>query len=208
MERKRITISIKKDLLKSIDKIVDGTSVRNRSHAIETLAKKALGNKDINNAVILLGGQNAMEYIPAAKEYILKLRNAGFEKVYIAVGYLADKIKDELGNGDEYGLSLKYIEKGEGSGGAVLALKRYFENSFLVINTDTEFNTDLEQMFNFHNKFHSTASIITNDADSMSGIYLFEPKIFQYIPSGFSMLETDIFSKLLLENELVTYIVK
>lgn len=205
MERERITISIKKALLKEIDKTIDGVKVRNRSHAIETLSSKALNSKDIDKAVILLGGKNAMDYVPAAQEYLTFLKVLGFTDIYIAVGFLAEKIKQKIGFGEEYGLNISYLEKGEGSAGAILPLKKTLNGPFVVINAKKYTKIDFEKILDYHKNFNMIATIATDDLSEMNGLYIFDPKVFDLIPRGFSMLETDIFPKLMDKNQLIVF---
>ena len=203
MERERITISIKKKLLDSIDKTIDGVNIRNRSHAIETLASASLGISDAKNIVVLIGGRDALKSIPAAEKTLSSLSEQGFSKVYIAVGFLADKIKEKLGDGSEFGLKLQYVTEGEGSGGAILPLKKHFDKTFIVINSRQESTVNLEKITDFHKYHNSVATVATNNIEELEGIYVFEPEIFSYISKGFSMLEGDIFPKLIEENKLV-----
>ena len=203
MERERITISIKKSLLDEIDRTIDGVNIRNRSHAFETLSTKALNFSDQKNAVVLLGGDDALKQIPAVRENLKNLQKYGFSKVYIAVGYLADKIKEKLGDGTNIGLKLEYLTEGEGSGGAVLPLKKYFHKTFLVFNSEKTFNLDIGKLIEFHKAKNSTATVITGDLEEMDGLYVFEPEVFKYVPKGFSMLETDILPKLASEDKLI-----
>lgn len=206
MERERITISIKKKLLGSIDDTIDGVHVRNRSHAIETLASKALDLSEAKYAVILIGGDNALKTLPMVENNLIQLSKNGFEKVYIAVGYLGNKIKEKLGNGEKYELELEYLEGGEGTGGALLPLKKVFKNTFLVYNfSDRSDSLSLDTLFDFHKKHKSIVTIVTANIDDMNGIYVMEPETFDYIAKGFSMLETDIFSKIIADGKLVVY---
>jgi len=205
MERERITISIKKNLLKEIDGTIDGVKVRNRSHAIETLATVALNSGETNNAVLLLGGKDAMKLIPAAKENIKYLQKYGFDAVHIAVGFLADKIKEKIGDENNFGVELKYIEEGEGSGGAIKQLKKIFNKTFVVINSNEVMPLDLDKLLNFHKKHKSVATIATKELSEMQGVYVVEPEIFKYVPTGFSMLESDIFPKLIKEEKVTIY---
>lgn len=205
MERERITISIKKKLLNEIDGIIDGVTVRNRSHAIETLTKKALNYSDTKNAVVLLGGDDALKSIPSVIKNLTNLKKFGYSKVFIAVGYLAPKIKEKLGDGEELGLKLEYLEEGEGSGGAILPLKKFFKKTFLVFNSKTELIYDIAKLTAFHKKHNSEATIITSNLNSQEGLYILEPEVFKYIPKSFSMLEGDIFPKLAAEEKLIVY---
>lgn len=204
MDRERITISIKKSLLKEIDATIDGTSVRNRSHAIETLTMNALNSEDTNFAILLLGGKNALKLIPSAKENLKMLQKNGFSVVYVAIGYLGDKIIQKLGDGKDLGLELKYIE-GEGSGGAIRQLKKNFNRTFIVVNTDEILKTDLQKLICFHKKHKTIASIATSNLETLDGVYVLEPEIYRHIPAGFSMLENDIFPKLIKDDDALVY---
>ena len=42
MDRERLTITLRKSLLGKVDELIDGTNIRNRSHAIETLISQSL----------------------------------------------------------------------------------------------------------------------------------------------------------------------
>jgi len=204
MERERITISIKKNLLKKIDGTVDGINIRNRSHAIETLAIATLNSSETKNAIVLLGGKDALKLIPTAKENLKLLKNYGCTVVYVAIGYLGDKIIQKLGDGKDIGLEIKYIE-GEGSGGAIKQLKKTFAKTFIVINTDEVLRINLEKLISFHRKQKNTATIATNNLSALEGVYILESEIFSHLPNGFSMLESDIFPKLLKEEEIAIY---
>jgi hypothetical protein len=205
MVRERITISIKKKVLDQIDRIIDGTAIRNRSHAIETLALKSLGKSESNQAVIILGGDNALKAVPSAKDYLPKLRDAGFDNVIIAVGFLADKIKEKLGYGLEYDLSIKYNDKGEGSGGCLNALKKNLKSTFIVINTHKSYDIDFKNLLDFHKNHKALLTVATEDLKSLLGIYVVEPEALAKVPSGFSMIEDDLMPKLLNNNELIVY---
>lgn len=203
MERERITISIKKDVLNGVDRIIDGTNIRNRSHAIESLIINSLNNPKCNNVVIMLGGQEALKLISNTNELLLSLQKSGIEKVYVAVGFLADKIKQKIGNPQDYGLKIEYIE-GEGSGGVLNKLKTKFKKeTFVVIEPEYSLKKDLSELYKIHSDNKAIATIFTNDTAGLNGLYYFEPEIFDYIPSGFSMLKEDIFPKLAEKGKLL-----
>ena len=54
--KERLTITLDADLLKRLDATIDGTNVRNRSHAIERLLDGVLTSAPPKKAVILAGG--------------------------------------------------------------------------------------------------------------------------------------------------------
>lgn len=205
MERERITISIKKRTLNEIDKVIDGTDIRNRSHAIETLVSRAMNSRTSKKAVVMLGGDDAVKNVPAAKNFLSKLKDQGYEKVVIAVGYLADKIKDKLGDGAEFGLDLTYSDKGEGTGGSLFIQKKYLTETFIVFNSKKDIDIDLEKIYDFHKKTGLTATVVTDSLESLNGIFVIEPKIFESIHRGFSMLEDDILPKLAAEGQVAVF---
>ena len=205
MERTPFTITMRKDLLKKIDQIVDGTKIRNRSHAIESLTNEALGLDQIKDAIIMAGGQDVIKNINAIKDALLRLKKLGLKEVIIAVGFLAEKIKKELKDGKEFGLKIDYLEKGEGTGGALLPLKKALKNTFIVVNIDKIMDIDYKMLADFHKTNSKTATIATDNIKKFNGIYIFNPEIFSYIPKGFSMLEEDVFPKLNRDNALTIF---
>jgi NDP-sugar pyrophosphorylase family protein len=203
--RERITISIQKELLDKLDHQIDGSRIRNRSHAIEHCINETLGNSGVPEAVILGGGKFALKLIPLIEESILMIKDYGIQTVYLAVGYLGPKIKEYFGDGNKFGIKIIYLEGGEGTAGAIKPLKKILTKSFLVFNLDSKIELDLARLYDFHKKHFSAATIATLNLANPKGVYLFEPEVFQYIPEGFSMLESDVFPKLNNENKLLTF---
>lgn len=197
MERERVTISIKKNVLDKVDRVIDGTSIRNRSHAFESLILKGLGSADTKTAVVLMGGTDALKSIPNVEEAIESLKEIGFETINIATGFLGEKVMNKLGDGSKYGLKFVYNDKGEGSGGALAVLKKELKNTFIVINHHNFSDFKISKLLDFHKKHQFSATIATNNLGSLSGIYILEPEIINTLPKGFSMLEDDILPKLI-----------
>ncbi|MFC2136148.1 sugar phosphate nucleotidyltransferase [Bacteroidota bacterium] len=70
--------------------------------------------------------------------YLLdNLEKAGYEKVFLVVEYLKDKMKEYFAN-HSYSFDFQFIDQGEpmGTGHAVLVAKDYVEGEFAVINGD------------------------------------------------------------------------
>lgn len=205
MNRERITISIRDDILKAIDKRVDGVRLRNRSHAFESLISDALGLGTVSDAIILAGGDNAYKSLPAIKDSILRLKKLGIKDVIIGIGYLGQKIKTDLKDGKEFGVRISYLEKGEGTGGAISPLKNAVKKTFVVVNIKSKLDVDYKMLLDFHKAGNAITTIATNNIKSFEGIYVLEPDIFAYVPKGFSMLEEDVFPKILKEGKLSIY---
>lgn len=205
MNRERISISIKKDVLKKIDSIVDGISIRNRSHAIESLVSQSLGLHHISDAIVMAGGDNATSSINSIKKSIVGLKTLSINEIIVALGYQGDKIKKSLNNGEELGVRLSYLEESEGSGGALYVLKNALKKTFIVVNTSDDYELDYRKLLDFHKNSRKIATIATDDIKSLKGVYILEPSILNSLPSGFSMLEEDIFPKLIKEAKIAIY---
>lgn len=204
-DRVRITISLSKELANQIDQIVDGVKIRNRSHAIETLISDSLELVPIKQAVILAGGQHALKRIQAIKRMFSTLRQYGITDVILAVGFLGDKIKKELGSGEEQGLTLNYVESDLGTAGALMQLKNRLKRTFLVVNIEQPVDINLKMLFKFHREHQPTVTIATRSLRELSGIYVMDPKIFNTIPPGFAMLEETVFHELTRQGKLLSY---
>ena len=73
------------------------------------------------------------------ERHLKALQLAGFEDVVINVWYLADQIKNKLGDGSAYGLNIRYSEESERletGGGIKFALPLLGEQPFLLISSD------------------------------------------------------------------------
>ena len=72
----RLTITLSQDILTKVDALIDGHSVRSRSHSIESLIRQSL-NSSIQTAVVLAGGKRSKSSLPALKKiqnrYVLSI---------------------------------------------------------------------------------------------------------------------------------------
>lgn len=176
MERKRLTITLKKDLLPEVDKIIDGEKIRNRSHAIEFLLLQALRPK-IKKALVLAGGKGLKmrpftyempkSMIPVHGRPILEytielLRNHDIRDIILLIGYLGDKIKAHFGDGSKLGVKITYIEekKEVGTARPLLLAKKYLdEEPFLLIYGDILVDIDLADFISFHQEEKGIATV-------------------------------------------------
>ncbi|MFA5021170.1 MAG: sugar phosphate nucleotidyltransferase [Patescibacteria group bacterium] len=168
MDRYRLTITIKKDILKKLDEYIDGSRIRNRSHAIEYVLSKYFAPK-IKKALILAGGQGtkmrpftyempkAMIPVngrPVLEYTIESLRRFDVRDLIISLGHQGNKIKQYLGDGSKYGVKITYLDQGKqetGTAAPVTQAKKLIgENPFFVYYGDVLANVDLEDMVNFH----------------------------------------------------------
>ena len=204
-ERVRVTISLTRELATAIDGLVDGVRIRNRSHAIETLITDNLELSHVRQAVILAGGDEALERLPAIRQTLQLLQRYGIFEVTVAVGYLGPRIREELGNGEEYGVSLSYSESQLGTGGALLQLRSKLKRTFLAINVTHPLNFDLLNLLKFHRQHDPWVTVASRSIRELCGIYVIEPRLLAQIPAGFCTLEETVFDQAAAHGKLLTY---
>jgi CDP-L-myo-inositol myo-inositolphosphotransferase len=74
---------------------------------------------------------------------MLTARRAGIDEFVIIIGYLGEKIKKKLVNGDRYGVRITYIENKEwekGNGVSVLKAKESLNENFVLLMSDHIFD--------------------------------------------------------------------
>jgi NDP-sugar pyrophosphorylase family protein len=158
---------MRKDLVKKIDSLVDGTRIRNRSHALEFAVNSYFSPK-ISKALILAGGKGVkmrpLTYeLPKAMlpvkgkpilEYTIEqLKKNDVREIIIACGPLSAKIKDYFGDGSRFSVKISYIDEKSnmGTGGALKkALPILGSEPFIMIWGDVLAEIDLADMIDFH----------------------------------------------------------
>lgn len=89
---------------------------------------------------------------PVIEYNINFLKHFGIKELFINLHYGADKISDVLGSGKKFGVKIKYLKESEilGTGGAIASMGPFVKEAFVVINSDTIFDFDLDEILNSH----------------------------------------------------------
>jgi NDP-sugar pyrophosphorylase family protein len=167
MDRERLTITLKKDVLDRLDATIDGARIRNRSHAIEYHLGRALGS-GVQKALILAGGKGVKmrpftyelpkSLIPVHGKPILEytiemLRDAGIRTIIINVGHRGEKIEEYFGDGSRFGVSITYAHerRPEGTAGPLRLVEKQLRGSpFLLVYGDVLIELNLHDLIDFH----------------------------------------------------------
>jgi len=182
MTRQRLTITLDDQLLRKIDKRVDGHKIRNRSHAIETILNEKLQSHILKRAVILGGGKgiemNGKEMskllLPVGGKTLIErnieiLKEHGITDLVLSLGGLAEQIREKLKDGSAYGIKIIYFERDRGTAGVLRQAKSLFDETFLMMNGDILLdNIDIKDMYDFHKNHKAKATIILTTADDPS----------------------------------------
>ncbi|MFW5865695.1 MAG: sugar phosphate nucleotidyltransferase [Nanoarchaeota archaeon] len=249
--KERITVTIERDLLDELDGQIDGVVIKNRSHAIELNLSKVLKREHLKQAVILAGGSYVVEQngkdVPSfmldingrsiVEHNILMLKRQGIKDFILAVGYRKELIKKRLGDGSKLGVAIKYLEEDQplGTAGVLRKIASHINSTFLVCNGDELKDIDIKNMFDYHKKQGTSATIAITTAESTkeygevvlngnriysfvekpkdgastnlinAGLYIFDPEVISHAPEGFGRLESDVFPKLASQENLAGY---
>lgn len=190
MNRERLTITLRSDLLTALDGEIDGDKLRNRSHAIEYFLSRSLGLK-ATKVLILAGGKpvffesekkalpKAMVKIagkPLLEQTLQRLKAAKLTEVYISVGEGGEIIEDYFGNGSNMGMHITYIHQPkniQGNAQPLLQAKEYFKNTFLMLYGDVLSDIDYGDFVEFHRgqkQSVCTMALTTADAVEQWGV--------------------------------------
>jgi len=199
--KERISLTLNKSILDQVDKMIDSTKMRSRSHAIEVLLSKALNTKKIEHALILAGGKGTrlrpltyeipkvmipLQGRPFLQHLIEMLKKHDITDILLSVGYLKEQIKEYFGNGSKFGVNIRYIEEDEplGTAGCLKLAKPFLKSSFVMMNGDEFKEVDLHDMFSFHKKCNSlgTLGLKTTDTPEVYGVAVMQgSKILRFV---------------------------
>lgn len=245
-DRVRISLTLRPEILDLVDSKIDGTRIRNRSHAVEQFLRQALVGST-GQAVILVGdekksltdicGETVIEKI------LSRLEKASIYKVIICCSDKSQKIRKYLGKKKFSKFDFTYTRnENKGTAVALSACKEALDPSpFLFIYGDVFAEIDVYDFIDFHETHHGRATmVITSVADPLpwgvvkvkrdrvieffekptgkktpsmritnlinAGLFIFDYDIFNDINSKSKSIETDIFPKLIKNNQLYSYL--
>ena len=98
---------------------------------------------------------------------VRQLKAAGFERITISTGYLAELIEVFFRDGDKYGIPVDYFREEEplGTVGALAMIKDLDKGDFLVMNGDVLTDIDYAALLREHTASGAAATIATTSRD-------------------------------------------
>lgn len=201
MDRDRLTITLSKSILAKVDALIDGTKIRNRSHAIEYLITQSLTPK-ITQAVILAGGRglNMRPFTfempkglfpvggkPILEHIVERLVAAGIRDIVFSLGHLGDKIREHFGDGKTFGAKITYVidDRDEGTAGALRHVQPQITvDTFLVTHGDILIDLNPADLIAFHFEQEAIATMALTsvvDPSSYGEVTLHGARITQFV---------------------------
>ncbi|MFH1447975.1 MAG: nucleotidyltransferase family protein [Candidatus Micrarchaeota archaeon] len=171
--KEKIAFSIDSSILKKVDSTVNGITIKSRSHALEILIRKALGEDEVKHAIILAGGEQKsdsysttrpmirFEDKPILQHIIEWLKKFDITNITISVGYMREEIEGYFRDGKDFGVSIDYMREDEplGTAGPLYLAKSRFRSTFIAIYADVLCDFNLVDMINDHRQSKAIATI-------------------------------------------------
>jgi NDP-mannose synthase len=141
---------------------------------------------------------------------IEKLKDNGFNEIYICTNYKSDYIEDFIGDGSRYGVSIIVSKENKrlGTAGPLTLLKKYLKEPFIVMNGDILTSLNFKKFYDFSlNKDSDMCLAIKKDVTPYEfGNILFEgdnvlemqekPDIIKYILAGIYVINPRVLDKI------------
>ncbi len=145
--------------------------------------------------------------------YMLQwLREHGVDDVILGCGFMADAVRDVLGDGSSLGIRLRYLEEPRplGTGGALKFAESLLEERFFMLNGDVLTDMDLTAQLEQHERTgaRATLSLYRVDDPSAYGLVRCDPDgaVVEFIEKpGLDELDTNLISAgaYILEREVL-----
>jgi dTDP-glucose pyrophosphorylase/predicted transcriptional regulator len=102
---------------------------------------------------------------PILQTIVEQLRVAGVTRIYMAVNYLGDQIKQHFGDGSSFGVSVRYLEEHAplGTAGALRLLEGIGDDPLLVMNGDILTKVNYSHILSFHNTHKAVATMCVRE---------------------------------------------
>lgn len=171
--RERVTITVREDLLKQVDRLVDGITIRSRSQAIEYLLSKFLSDFKLKTAFLLAGGKKSSVLLDNNPKFLAKIHGKtviehAMEEIhsynvnnfFVYADSFAAEIEHEIDSKKlPFAINFLTAEKPSGTVKPLLMAKPHLKDTFLVAYADTIASINLNDMLSFHRKNNSIATI-------------------------------------------------
>lgn len=89
---------------------------------------------------------------PLLERDITALKKCGIEEIVLSVCYKPQHIKEYFQNGDRFGVKMHYVKEDVplGTGGAIKNTQKFYDDTFLIFNSDILSDIDFKDMIKYH----------------------------------------------------------
>mgnify|MGYP001134073396 CR=1 FL=1 len=170
---------------------------------------------------------------PILEIIIHQLKSQSLKDIIITVGHLSELIVNFFGDGSKLGVNIKYSKEDQplGTAGGLGLIKEELKDTFLMVNGDTLTTLSFSDLINYHKRNGAIATIALKkrevyidfgivELDSTNsikgyiekpsidylvsmGVYVFEPRVLEYIKVGERLDFPDLIKTLISNGETV-----
>ena len=171
--------------------------------------------------------------MPILEVLLRQFKRAGFQDVILTVGHLAELLRAFFEDGSRFGIRIEYSFEDQplGTAGPLSLVSSQLQETFLVSNSDVLTTLDLHELIASHRQSGAAATIAchqrqvhidlgvlqfdgtgdltgyiekpTYDFSVSMGIYVFEPRVLEYIPYNSYLDFPDLVLRLIAAGERV-----
>ncbi len=181
--KEKIAISLDRPLLTLIDALVDGTTLRSRSQAIESLVRKGISQEYVHDAVILVKKEHQQLLLTKVHgktliaAHLSLLERANVKQCYLITpaSALTEKIQKTVPKNSKVHFTLIEEKEQKGNVHALQLVKENLSTHFVVLLGDTYNAFDLKKMILFHlnkNKIATVGLMSHNQPNLYSSVEL------------------------------------
>lgn len=140
--------------------------------------------KDIPKSMIQIEGKPFLEH------QIENMKNHSIKDIILCVGHLSEKIKDYFGNGEQFGVNIRYSHDGDkplGQIGAVKNAESLLEDVFFVMYGDSYLSVDFQKVHSYftqNNKLGLMVAYKNYDKYDMSNLIIKDNMVTKYGRNG------------------------
>jgi NDP-sugar pyrophosphorylase family protein len=172
-DRVRISLTLRPEIVNLLDNKIDGTTIRNRSHAVETYLKQIL-TAPVSQAIIMIRDQK-MALLEICGETVLekmlkKLKKASINKILISCQEKTEKLEKYLSKKAFLDFKFKFIQNNSGGNAtALFQCQNMLEpGPFMLIYGDIMADIDIYDFGDFHKSNSGISTmVITSIADPL-----------------------------------------
>lgn len=152
----------------------------------------------IPKPLIRVAGKSLIEY------HLENLAHAGFNDIVINTAWLADIIHKQLGNGKNYGVTIRYSDEGtalETAGGIIHALPLLGDGPFLVVNGDIWCKLDFSTLPKLDDNMQAHLVLVNNPDHNVKGDFALQNQLIKntgqpmYTFSGIGIYHASFFAE-------------
>lgn len=104
---------------------------------------------------------------PLLQRQIENCRGLGIKRIFINLFWQGEVIQKYFGNGQKYGVSIKYFPEKTllGTGGALKQAEKFIDETMLILYGDVAFDMELEKLINFHRQKKALLTLTVHETD-------------------------------------------